>query len=214
VIRNRFGIIHFLEASIMGIGDRFNQLTGKTRYVVSRIFIYLRGQEIAPLLGTLNQAGRETVDADGDLEVAGEGLVNICQSLLKLKLHWESAANEGEVFWKEGEAGDFVNELFTDSAQRYLSDIRQDPLAEDEPLTLPITSNLVVMITVAFTGEVADLETNLADREALEYGLKALINLHYQHRLEAIQVHFSPAQLGDELTSEQVLLNFPELVPI
>jgi uncharacterized membrane protein len=87
-------------------------------------------------------------------------------------------------------------------------------LAEDEPLTLPITSNLVVMITVAFTGEVADLETNLADREALEYGLKALINLHYQHRLEAIQVHFSPAQLGDELTSEQVLLNFPELVPI
>jgi hypothetical protein len=38
--------------------------------------------------------------------------------------------------------------------------------------------------------------------------------LHYQHKLEAIQVHFSPAQLGDELTNEQVLLNFPELIPL
>ncbi|MFM7383516.1 MAG: DUF1517 domain-containing protein [Microcystaceae cyanobacterium] len=198
----------------MGIGDRWNQMTGKTRYVVSRIFIHLRGQEIAPLLGVLNQAGREAIESDGDLAVVGEALVNICQALLQNKVYWESAANEGEVFWKEGEAGDYVNELFTDSAQRYLSDIGGQNGNGREPLTVPITSHLVVMITVAFTGEVPDLETNLADREALEYGLKAMINLHYQERLEAIQVHFSPAQLGHELTAEQVLLNFPELVPL
>ncbi|MDJ0550256.1 DUF1517 domain-containing protein, partial [Microcystis sp. M49636_WE2] len=41
-----------------------------------------------------------------------------------------------------------------------------------------------------------------------------IINLHYQGRLRAIQVHFSPAQLGDELTNEQLLLNFPELLPL
>jgi len=41
-----------------------------------------------------------------------------------------------------------------------------------------------------------------------------LINLHYQSRLRAIQVHFSPAQLGEELTDEQLLLNFPELIPL
>jgi len=198
----------------MGIGDRWNQMTGKTRYVVSRIFIHLRGQEIAPLLGVLNQAGREAIESDGDLAVVGEALVNICQALLQNKVYWESAANEGEVFWKEGEAGDYVNELFTDSAQRYLSDIGGQNGNGQEPLTVPITSHLVVMLTVAFTGEVPDLETNLADREALEYGLKAMINLHYQERLEAIQVHFSPAQLGHELTAEQVLLNFPELVPL
>ena len=189
-------------------------MTGKTRYVVSRIFIHLRGQEIAPLLGVLNQAGREAIESDGDLAVVGEALVNICQALLQNKVYWESAANEGEVFWKEGEAGDYVNELFTDSAQRYLSDIGGQNGNGQEPLTVPITSHLVVMLTVAFTGEVPDLETNLADREALEYGLKAMINLHYQERLEAIQVHFSPAQLGHELTAEQVLLNFPELVPL
>ena len=197
------------------IRDRFNKFAGKTRFVVCRIFIHLAGEEIAPLLGVLNQVAREAVDAEGDLEVIGEGLVTICQQLLQMSTYWQSAANEGDVFWNEGEAGDYVNELFTDSAQRYLSqpDLTQ-PLAEDELLSLPVTRNLVVIIAVAAEGEVADLETNLADIEALEYGLKALINLHYQEQLRAIQVHFSPAKLGDELNDEQLLTNFPELIPL
>ncbi|BFM41322.1 DUF1517 domain-containing protein [Synechocystis sp. LKSZ1] len=199
----------------MGLRDQFNRITGKTRYVVSRIFIHLRGPDIPPLLGVLNQAGRAAMEADGDLTVMGEGLVDICQHLLQLNASWEAAANEGEVFWAEGDAGDYVNELFTDSAQRYLADVPSGTeTPTDDWLTIPLTPNLVVMLTVAFTGEVPDLETNLAEREALEYGLKALINLHYQQKLEAIQVHFSPAQLGDELSDEQVLLNFPELVPL
>ena len=195
--------------------DRFNKFAGKTRFVVCRIFIHLAGEEIAPLLGLLNRIAREAVDADGDLEVMGEGLVEICQQLLQMSTYWQSAANEGDVFWDEGEAGDYVNELFTDSAQRYLSqpDLSQ-PLAEDELLSLPVTRNLVVIIAVAAEGEVEDLETNLADMEALEYGLKALINLHYQEKLRAIQVHFSPAKLGDELDDEQLLTNFPELIPL
>jgi len=195
--------------------DRFNQFTGKTRYVVCRILIHLAGQEVAPLLGVLNRVAREAIDAEGDLEVMGEGLVEICQNLLQMSTFWQSAANEGDVFWEEGEAGDYVNELFTDSAQRYLSqpDLTQ-PLAEDELLSLPVTRNLVVMIAIACEGEVPDLETDLANLEALEYGLKALINLHYQNKLRAIQVHFSPAQLGDELTDDQLLANFPELIPL
>ncbi len=195
--------------------DRFNKFAGKTRFVVCRIFIHLGGEEIAPLLGVLNRVAREAVDAEGDLEVMGEGLVEICQQLLQMSTYWQSAANEGDVFWDEGEAGDYVNELFTDSAQRYLSqpDLSQ-PLTEDEILSLPVTRNLVVIIAVAAEGEVPDLETNLADLEALEYGLKALINLHYQGKLRAIQVHFSPAKLGDELDEEQLLTNFPELIPL
>ena len=39
--------------------------------------------------------------------------------------YWQSAGNEGDVVWDEGEAGDYVNELFTDSAQRYLSEIEK-----------------------------------------------------------------------------------------
>ncbi len=195
--------------------DRISKFSGKTRFVVSRIFIHLAGEEIAPMLGVLNRVAREAIEADGDLEVLGEGLVSVCQNLLQMSEYWQSAANEGDVLWDEGEAGDYVNEMFTDSAQRYLSeiDITQD-LDDEEPLSLPVTRNLVIMLTVAFEGESTDLENNLADIEALEYGLKALINLHYQEQLRAIQIHFSPAKLGDELDGEQLLLNFPELIPL
>ena len=194
--------------------DRISKFSGKTRFVVSRIFIHLAGAEIAPLLGLLNRVAREGIEADGDLEVLGEGLVSVCQNLLQMSAYWQSAANEGDVVWSEGEAGDYINELFTDSAQRYLSQVDPEETSDREPLSLPVTRNLVVILTVAFEGESADIENNLADAEALEYGLKALINLHYQEKLRAIQIHFSPAKLGDELNGEQLLLNFPELIPL
>ena len=196
--------------------DRFNQFTGKNRFVVCRLFIHLAGKEVAPLLGVLNQGARQAVEADGDMQVLGEGLVEICQSLLQYQTYWQSAANEGDVLWSEGEAGDYVNELFTDSAQRYLS----APELEDasgqpvDPLSLPVTQNLIVMITIAAEGEVPDLETDLASLRALEAALKGVINLHYQERLQAIQVHFSPARLGEELDPDQLLEFFPELIPL
>jgi hypothetical protein len=199
----------------MGLRDRFNQMTGKTRYGVTRLFIHLSGDNVTPLLGLLNQQAREAVDSEGDFDVLGEGLVDISQKLIEMRYSWQSAANEGDIFWDEGEAGDYVTELFTDSAQRYLSEPNLDDIGEENtPLSLPVTPNVIVMITIAFTGESPDLETNLADFEALECGLKALINLQYNGKLEAIQVHFSPAQFGDILTDEQLLVNFPELVPL
>lgn len=193
--------------------DQFNQFTGQTRFVVCRIFVHLVGREVAPLLGVLNQAGREAVRANGDMHVLGEQLVQICESLLEYEPFWQSAANEGDVFWDEGEAGDYVHELFTDSASRYGGEagVSADP---SEDFAVPITQNVVVMIGVAVAGEVPELETNLADIQALRTGLKALINLHYKGNLSAIQVHFSPAQLGDELTSEQLIEHFPELIPL
>jgi hypothetical protein len=197
----------------MGLRDRFNQLSGRTRIVVCRLFVHLAGNEVAPLLGVLNQAAQAAIDAEGDLPVLGEGLAEICQSLLQSDTYWQSAANEGDVFWDEGEAGDYVTDLFTDSAQRYgASPDESEP--DDAAFTVPVTQNVVVMLTVAFEGEVPELETDLASMQALKAGLKAIINLHYQGTLRAIQVHFSPAQLGDELTSDQILINFPELIPL
>lgn len=196
--------------------DRFNRLSGRTRYVVCRVFIHLAGNEVAPLLGVLNQAGRAAVESEGDLHTIGEGLVELCQSLLQYQTYWRSAANEGDVIWDEGEAGDYVNELFTDSAQRYLSapELEGSTASSTEALTVPVTQNLIVMITIAAEGEVPELETDLSDIRALQAGLKAIINLHYQERLRAIQVHFSPSRLGDELTSDQLLEFFPELIPL
>lgn len=194
--------------------NALNKMMGRNRYVVCRLFIHLSGSEIAPILGVLNNAAREAMDVDGDLEVLGEGLVEICQTLLQYDENWLSAANEGDVFWNEGEAGDYVNDLFTDSAQRYLSEPDYIEVDEDDPLSLPATRNVVVMITVAYKGELEELETNLADTTALKAGLKAIINLHYNEQLQAIQVHFSPAKFGDELTNDQLIEYYPELIPL
>ncbi|MBP0000691.1 MAG: DUF1517 domain-containing protein [Cyanobacteria bacterium SID2] len=196
------------------LSDRWNRLTGKSRFVVCRIMLHLAGAETNPLLGVLNRVGQNAIESDGDLNVLGEGLAEICQHLLELEAYWQAAANEGDAIWDEGEASDYVNELFTDSAQRYLSQPDVIDEEDEETLVFPMTQNVVVMLTVAAEGEVPDLETDLADIDALRDGLKMLVNLHYQDKLHAIQVHFSPARFGDELTNEQVLENFPELIPL
>jgi uncharacterized membrane protein len=191
----------------------FNRILGRTRYIVCRLFLHLNGEEVAPILGVLNRSARTAMNADGDLEVLGEELVQLCQTFLQYDEYWFAAANEGDVFWNEGEAGDFVNELFTDSAQRYGANLDFNS-ASNQPLSLPVTRNVIIMITVAAEGEIPDLETDLANIPALKEALKALINLHYKHKLRAIQVHFSPAQLGDELSSDQLLEYYPELIPL
>ncbi|MGB3613793.1 MAG: DUF1517 domain-containing protein [Elainellaceae cyanobacterium] len=200
----------------MGLRDRFNSFSGRTRFVVSRVFVHLVGQDVAPLLGVLNRAVREVMDADGDMQTLGEQLAQVCDRLLEYETFWRSAANEGDLTWDEGEAGDYVNDLFTDSAGRYGSAIdgAVDDVDSGEDWTIPITQNLVAILTVAFEGEVPELETNLADVEALNAGLKALINLHHRGTLRAVQIHFSPAQLGDNLTSDQLIEHFPELAPL
>ncbi|MBW4481752.1 MAG: DUF1517 domain-containing protein [Tildeniella torsiva UHER 1998/13D] len=197
----------------MGLRDRFNRLSGQTRFVVCRIFVHLSGREVAPLLGVLNRAAREVVSAEGDMQVLGEQLVRVCESLLEYETFWQSAANEGDVLWDEGKAGDYVSELFTDSAGRYGSATDVDSNSSED-FAIPMTQNVVVMLTVALEGEVPELEDNLADVNALRAGLKALIDLNYRETLRAIQIHFSPAQLGDELTSDQLIESFPELIPL
>jgi uncharacterized membrane protein len=196
--------------------DRINQFSGRTRYVVCRVFLHLAGDQVAPLLGVLNQAALTADEAEGDMQALGEELVMVCQTLLQSEVYWRSAANEGDAFWDEGEAGNFVNELFTDSAQRYLSqpDLSVAASQTTDPLVVPITRNIIVMLTVAYEGEVPELESDLSNMDALKTGFKALVNLHYQNSLRAVQIHFSPAQLGDELTPDQILVNFPELIPL
>ncbi len=204
-------IIYYL---IMAIGNRFNKFIGKTRFVVSRIFIHLQGQEISSLLGILNKNARDAIAAEGEIEVMGECLVNICQGLLEYQTYWQSAANEGDVFWQEEDAGDCIADLFTDSASRYLSQTDFSADSDENALSLPTTDNVIVMITVAFTGEIPEIETDLAQLESLTNGLKALMSIYYKQEYKAIAIHFSPAQLGDVLTSEQTIMNFPELIPL
>jgi Protein of unknown function (DUF1517) len=157
--------------------DRFNSLTGKKRLVVSRIFVALTGTESTTLLGVLNRAAQIAIDSDGDLEVMGESLVEICESLLQRETSWESSHNEGDVFWSEEEASQYLNELFTDSSRRYFSEMDESP-DDDQPLNIPMTQNVVVMITLAIEGEVPDLETDLSNLQALRQALSQISNLN------------------------------------
>jgi len=148
-----------------GWRDRVEKFRGRTRFVVLRLMLHLSGEEAPPQLGLFNRVAQKAMDAEGDLQVMGEGLVEICESLLRIPSSWQAAANEGDLFWQEGEAGDYVNELFTDSAQRYLSDVVGDGNSNpDAPLALPVTRNVVLMLTVAYTGEMETLETDLTER--------------------------------------------------
>lgn len=196
--------------------DRFNQVSGKKRIVVCRVFLHLAGKQVAPLLGVLNRAAYQAVDAKGEMQVLGEGLVDLCQGLVQYETYWKSSANEGDLFWSEGEAAQYLDELFIDSAQRYQGEPMLDEVdvSPGDALSLPITQNLVVMMAIAYEGESPELETELDDVSALKDALKAMSNLQYQGRLRAVQIHFSPAHLGDELDDDQLLLNFPELVPL
>ena len=198
--------------------DRLNKLTGKTRFVVSRILIHLKGPEVPTLLGVMNRAAQEAIDNDGDLYVLGKSLAEICQDLLQRESSWMSASNEGEVLWSEEEASEYLNELFTDSTSRYLSDIGDDSpdgnSSDDAALKIPMTSNLVVIITIACEGEVPQLEADLADISALKSALSQLCALQTQDRFRAIQLNFSPDQIGYVLTDDHVLQQFPELIPL
>ena len=195
--------------------DRLNKLTGKTRFVVSRILIHLKGPEVPTLLGVMNRAAQDAIDNDGDLYVLGRSLTEICENLLQRESSWLSACNEGEVLWSEEEASEYLNELFTDSTSRYLSDVGEetDP-PDDSALKIPMTSNLVVMITIACQGEVPQLEDDLADISALKKALSQLCTLQSQDRFRAIQLNFSPDQIGYVLTDDHVLQQFPELIPL
>jgi uncharacterized membrane protein len=197
-----------------GLRDRLNRFSGKTRYVGCRLFLHLAGSQVAPLLGILNEKGRDALDSEGDIQVVGEGLVQICEELLRHQTYWASAANEGDVLWAEDEAAAYVDELFTDSAQRYSSGVELEAVGQTEELTLPPTQNLIVMITVAFTGEEPALESDLASVQAMQAGLKAIVSLQLSDRIKAIQVHFSPSRFGEELESDQLLEFFPELIPL
>ena len=195
--------------------DRLNKLTGKTRFVVSRILIHLKGPEVPTLLGVMNRAAQDAIDNDGDLYVLGQSLTEICENLLQRESSWLSACNEGEVLWSEEEASEYLNELFTDSTSRYLSDVGEETDSpDDSALKIPMTSNLVVMITIACEGEVPPLEADLADISALKKALSQLCTLQSQDRFRAIQLNFSPDQIGYVLTDDHVLQQFPELIPL
>jgi hypothetical protein len=198
--------------------DPSSKLSSSTQVTGCRIFIHLAGKKVAPLLGLLNAKAREALEAEGDLDLVGEGLVEICQRLLQAEIYWHSAANESYIFWDEDEAADYVDGLLADCTQKSLPEGRT-PLShvgysQQEFFSIPITENVLVAIAVAFEGRAKSLETRLTEPTVLEAALNDLIKLHYQGRYQSLQIQFLPTRLGKKLTAKQILLSFPELIKL
>ncbi|MBW4620104.1 MAG: DUF1517 domain-containing protein [Cyanosarcina radialis HA8281-LM2] len=198
--------------------DLPRKLSRPTSITGCRILIHLAGKKVAPLLGLLNAKAREALEAEGDLDLVGEGLVEICQRLLQAETDWHSAAHESYIFDDEDEAANYVDELLADCNPK--SWMEESTALLDRSSTelglfsIPITENLLIAIAAAFEGRVKSLETNLTDPTSLEAALTALIKLHEQGKFQSLQVQFLPTRLGKKLTSKQISLNFPELVKL
>jgi len=191
----------------------FNWLN-KKRYVVTTLLVGLEGRSAAPLLGALTQASGRILDSDGEFEVASQEIAGVCGALLDYETAWNRAANWGEAFTKEEQAGDYGAETFSDLSQRYLSSSATEGSVLSVPNTARPPQNIVVMITVAYQGEIPELEANLHSLTQVKSALKAIVALHHKDQLQLAHLHFAPAQFGDDLDEEQLLVNYPELVTL
>jgi len=190
----------------------FNWLRGK-RYVVTTIMVGLNGRVAAPLLATLNRATQTIVEYDGEFEVASAELSRIAGALVDYETSWSHSANWGEVFKKEEEAGDYGADCFAQNSQRYLSS-GDGPVTETAPVQVKAPQNIVVMLTVAYEGEIQDLEASLTSTESLKRALSAIVALHNRDQLQVAHLHYAPAHFGDDLDDDQLLVNYPELVAL
>jgi hypothetical protein len=171
--------------------------------------LQLMGHDLAPVLGTLSRAARNSIGFERDISILGEDLVNICETLLISDGQWISAQNEFKFFLSQAEAANYLNGLVADSGARFLT----EPYTEDFiEASLPLTSNLVVMIEVMYEGDSPELKTSLSTFLAMKQALEQLIDLENRHKLREIYVHSSPARQGDELTMDNVQNFFPELI--
>jgi len=190
----------------------FNWLQGK-RYVVTTVLVGLDGQTAAPLLGTLSQATRTIAESDGDFEIASAEMARIAGALVDYETAWSRSANWGEVFKKEEEAGDYGAECFAENSQRYLSS-GDGPVSTTAPVSAKSPQNIVVMLTVAYQGEIAELEASLTSVESVRRALAQIVALHGRDQLQLAHIHYAPARFGDDLDEDQLLVNYPELVAL
>jgi len=174
--------------------------------------VSLNGYEAAPLLGALSRSSRHIIDSEGEFEVASAEMAKVCGALMDYEASWHRAANWGEVFSKEEQAGDYGAEAFSDLSQRYLSS--GEGLDDAPPASTRPPQNIVVMLTVAYLGEEKDLETPLTDVQKVKAALKTIVALHHRDGLQLAHLHYAPAHFGDDLNEDQLLINYPELVAL
>ncbi|MBM4280294.1 MAG: DUF1517 domain-containing protein [Deltaproteobacteria bacterium] len=187
----------------------FGKKKKEDRVAVATVALCVDGAGFLPLQRRVNDATARIVAADGAFDVAADEVAAVARALLDHESSWHSGALAGEVFAAEGDAQDFLGEVYADLSSRYASsddgreDVERDGTSAER--------RCVVMVTVAYRGESVDVERDLHDRLDAARALQGIVALREQRTLLAAQVHVAPSHTDDRLSDEQLLANFPEL---
>ncbi len=182
----------------------------KERFVVATVLVAVDGDAVAAVRERAKRATDAIVAADGDFDVASAEVEGVARVLLDHQIDWTHAALGGDVVDDEASASDAVDDVYADLAGRYLAD--EHGADNKDVVTGPGDRRVVVVVTVAYAGENADIERDLNDRGDVDTALRAIAALHQRDALLAAQVHVAPAHPEDLLTDEQLLVCFPELM--
>ncbi len=185
----------------------------KPRIVVTNLLVAVSGDDGRALLPELADATRRIAEGGADFTVASAQIARACELLIGREDAWSHAAHWGELFDDEAAASAYAEESFADSSSRYLSEgASADQLPGNaESLAQDRT---VVMVTVAYEGEEAALESPASDVVALHDALAAIVALHRRDALLVAQLHVAPAHPEERLTDERMLVSFPELMSL
>jgi hypothetical protein len=182
------------------------------RIALATLVLCVDGDAFLPMQTRVNQATERIVASDGDFDVTVDEVAAVARALLDHESCWHSGALAGDVFTSEEDASSFLGEVYADLSSRYASSDhgRREVVAEGTTAE----KRCVVMVTVAYRGENADVERDLHDRLDAARVLRGIVTLREQRALLAAQVHVAPAHPDDRLTDEQLLANFPELMAL
>jgi hypothetical protein len=181
----------------------------KERHAVATLLLGLEGERAAPVARALGSAQEAIMEAGGDFDVASREVSRVASLLLEHQEAWRSAANFGESFTRAAEAGDYGEEVFTELSHRHVDVPGEDPSAD-----AGVPGTVVVMLTVAYRGQVPVLEVPLHARDQVAEALKGVISLAGKGQLLLAHLHVAPAEPGRTLSEDQLMVGFPELVDL
>lgn len=198
----------------MGLFDR-------KRHTVTTIIVVVDAEDARSTYSILERATNRISAAEDDHGAASAAVADVAGFLLQSRAAWTHVANWGEVFRREEDAASYGDEMFAECAGRYLSssDAGGRAPTEGESQLRALRGGggphpVVVMLTIGYQGEVPALEKTLATRNDVDAALSAVIALHHRDALDLAALHFAPNHADEVVTDDQLVMNFPELLPM
>jgi hypothetical protein len=181
----------------------------KSQHVCTRITLNY-GADANDLLGLCNSL--KAIGISKEFGVKSSQVFYELSTRMPLKV-----SNSGEVFETLVDADRYFDELVGNCRQTFYSpiEITSDNRQNTElPSHLQKSENVIIDVIVLYEGSIPEVETDLASSSG---GLgKALFKLSEAAEKGWIKAEavFTLPLPGDDLTEDQVLINFPELLPL